>query len=236
MRFAREPVERWPMDTWLIREYVWAIYDGYLRACLELERYEECRRFAGEGMERYPNVMLFPWWHGLARVRGGEVEAGLRDLQEIERRFVAPWYVRRDIGDVYERLGQDADAWGWYCAAARSSGDMRSRIPMLARMGRLLERLERCSLAMDHLLLAWALAAREVVHGQNSPPAAATRSGIPGAPCGGAQSIGRAAGASAGPGPAAGGMPAGLGWGPAVSIQAKQPSKMRAVKYLTSQR
>jgi tetratricopeptide (TPR) repeat protein len=257
VRFAREPVERWPMETWLIREYVWAIYDGYLkanggtpeeeeapaeerpgfevrvkaarrilklsreelprtravlaicrvakarrewatvlefaqaldpeslsdetreqdgrslpsdrqqwlghvtRACLELERYEECRRFACEGMERYPNVMLFPWWHGLARVRGGEAEAGLRDLEEIERRFVAPWYVRRDIGEVYERLGRDADAWGWYCAAARSSGEMRSRIPMLARMGQLLERLDRCSLALDHVLLAWAMAARE---------------------------------------------------------------------------
>ncbi len=257
MSFAREPVERWPMDTWLIREYVWAIYDGYLkvngtgdeeeeeeasqrpefevmvkaacrilklsseelprtravfavcreakarrewamvlefaqeldpkglsdepraqngralpsdrqqwlgqitRACLELERYEECRRFAREGMERYPNVMLFPWWHGLARVRSGEVEAGLRDLEEIERRFVTPWYVRRDIGDVCERLGQDPEAWGWYCAAARSSGDMRSRIPMLARMGRLLERLDRGSLALDHLRLAWALAAQE---------------------------------------------------------------------------
>src|SRR5713101_5435885 len=32
VRFAREPVERWPMETWLIREYVWAIYDGYLKA------------------------------------------------------------------------------------------------------------------------------------------------------------------------------------------------------------
>src|SRR5713101_7356991 len=30
--FAREPVDRWPMETWLIREYVWAIYDGYLKA------------------------------------------------------------------------------------------------------------------------------------------------------------------------------------------------------------
>jgi hypothetical protein len=257
VRFAREPVERWPLETWLIREYVWAIYDGYLkangegaegeaappedrpgfevmvkaarrilklsqealprtrtvlaicrvakarrewatviefaqtldpetlsdeareqngralpsdrqqwlghltRACLELERYEECRRFAGEGMERYPTVMFFPWWHGLARARGGEAEAGLRELEEVERRFAAPWYVRRDIGDVCERFGRDADAWGWYCAAARSPGAMLSRIPLLTRMGQLLERLDRCPLALDHLLLAWSLAARE---------------------------------------------------------------------------
>jgi hypothetical protein len=30
--FAREPLARWPMDTWLIREYVWAIYDDFLKA------------------------------------------------------------------------------------------------------------------------------------------------------------------------------------------------------------
>lgn len=257
VRFAREPVERWPMETWLIREYVWAIYDGYLktnddgaeeegttgekpsefevmvkaarrilklgreelprtrtvlaicrvaksrrewatvlefaqeldprtlsdeareqkghllpsdrqqwlghvtRACLELERYEECRRFAREGMECYPNLMLFPWWHALARVRSGEVEDGLRELEAVERRFVAPWYVRRDIAEVYERCGNDPGAWNWYCAAARSAGALTSRITMLARMGHLLERLDRCSLALDHLLLAWALAARE---------------------------------------------------------------------------
>src|SRR5437879_2552908 len=30
--FAREPRKRWPEDLWLRREYVWAVYDGYLKA------------------------------------------------------------------------------------------------------------------------------------------------------------------------------------------------------------
>lgn len=257
VRFAREPVERWPLDTWLIREYVWAIYDGYLkvrgegdaepeapaeerpefavmvkaarrilklseeelprtravfaicraararsewptviefiqtldpemlsdeareqngrtlpsdrqqwlyimtRACLELERYEECRRFAREGMERYPSMMHFPRWHALAQVRSGEGEAGLDELRAIERQYMAPWYLRREIAEAYEQLGRDAEAWEWYCAAARSPGEIRSRISTLAQMGQLLERLDRGPLALDHLALAWTLAARE---------------------------------------------------------------------------
>src|SRR5438552_737194 len=39
--FAREPVERWPTEVWLIREYVWAIYVGYLRAAVDTAEEEE---------------------------------------------------------------------------------------------------------------------------------------------------------------------------------------------------
>jgi hypothetical protein len=112
------------------------------RACLELERYEECRRFAREGMERYAPVMFFPRWHALAQIRGGEAEAGLEELKAVERRFFAPWYVRREIAEACEQLGRDAEAWEWYSAAARSPGEMRNRAAMLAQMGHLLERLD----------------------------------------------------------------------------------------------
>jgi tetratricopeptide (TPR) repeat protein len=257
VRFARTPVERWPLDTWLIREYCWAIYDGYLRqsseveeeaeepaetgaefelkvkaarrilklchedlprvrtvfaicreakarglwalalefaqaldpaklseevrqyqgrpvpsdrqrwlsivtrACLELERYDDALRHAREGMEQYPHVLFYPWWHALALIRQGRVQAGVRELEEVHRHFVAPWYIPRDIADAYELLEQHETAWRWYCAAAMSSGDLKSRIPMLARMAEPLQRLDRWPLAFDHLLLAWSLAARE---------------------------------------------------------------------------
>jgi tetratricopeptide (TPR) repeat protein len=257
VQFAREPVDRWPLDTWLIREYCWAIYDGYLkqntdeeeeeegraegrpgfevrvkaarrilklsredlpraramfaicreakahgqwdlalefaqaidpatlsddprqmrgqtlpsdrqqwlylvtRAHLELGHYDECLELAREGRDRYPVVLFFPWWHALAQVRQGHVEAGLRELEEVHRRFVSPWYIRRDIAEAYAALGWDEDAWRWYCAAARSAGDLRSRASMLLCMSETLARLSQLRPALDHLLLAWALAARE---------------------------------------------------------------------------
>jgi hypothetical protein len=30
--FGRQPVEQWPAHQWLIREYVWAVYEGYRRS------------------------------------------------------------------------------------------------------------------------------------------------------------------------------------------------------------
>jgi hypothetical protein len=39
--FGRQPVERWPEATWLIREYVWAIYTGYLKAGPEADADDE---------------------------------------------------------------------------------------------------------------------------------------------------------------------------------------------------
>lgn len=257
VRFAREPVDRWPMDTWLVREYVWAIYDGYLktngkgeeedeapgeeqrefavmvkaarrilklsweelprlrtvfaicreararrqwalvlefaltldpvklpdqqpeqdedrlpsplqrwlyyvtRAHLELGHYDECLKLAREGIERYPQVMFFPWWHALARIGQGYAEQGLAELKRLPHRYAPQWYVLRDIAQTYEKLSRDEEAWRWYCAAARSPGELKGRIPMLVRMGQLLERLDRCELALEHLLLAWVVAARE---------------------------------------------------------------------------
>jgi tetratricopeptide (TPR) repeat protein len=255
--FARQPVEQWPRELWLIREYVWAIYEGYLkgsagddeegepaedgkqnfdvlvkatrrilklspdelprrravfsvcraakalgrwpvvlefamalereqlpdvvserdghpvasplqqwlyivtRAHLELENYDECLQFAREGMERYPHVMFFPWWHALAQVRRGNVDAGLRELEQVHHGYVAPWYVRRDIAEANERLGKDEEAWRWYSAAALSPGEPKGRIPMLGQMAQLLDRLGRRTVALGHLLLAWTLAAQE---------------------------------------------------------------------------
>jgi hypothetical protein len=105
--------------------------------------------------------MFFPWWHALAQVRGGEAEVGLRELEQVHRGYVAPWYLRRDIAEANERLGRDEEAWRWYCGAALSPGELKSRVPMLGVMARILDRLSRYPLALDHLLLAWALAARE---------------------------------------------------------------------------
>jgi tetratricopeptide (TPR) repeat protein len=255
--FARQPVERWPEAMWLIREYVWAIYTGYLKAgaeadeedeavaeedsgfavrvkaarrilklsreelprtraifaiCREARRrrqwplvlefamaldgaalsdepreengrplpslrqqwlshvtrahletgcYDACLQLAREGMERYPHVLYFPWWHALARVRSGNVEEGIFELEQLQQRFLSPWYLRRDLAEAYARLHRDEEAWRCYCEAANSAGEMKHRLPMLAEMAQLLERQERWDLALDHLRLAWALAARE---------------------------------------------------------------------------
>jgi tetratricopeptide (TPR) repeat protein len=254
--FGRQPVEQWPAHQWLIREYVWAVYEGYLRsgadhpeeegttaepdgefpvmikatrrilklsqeelpqaravfalckearrrgqwpvvlefamlldrealsdephvvngrvlpshrqqwlshvtrAHLELAQYDACTMFAQEGRERYPEVLFFRWWHAQAQVRRGNVAEGLRELEEIEERFTAQWYVRRDLADACERLGRDEDAWRWHCRAASLFGEMQRGASMLPRMGALLERQGHWELALDHLQLAWALAAR----------------------------------------------------------------------------
>jgi hypothetical protein len=49
--FARQPVQRWPSDQWLMREYVWAIYEGYLKAGPEAEEAEESSADAGRGFD-----------------------------------------------------------------------------------------------------------------------------------------------------------------------------------------
>jgi tetratricopeptide (TPR) repeat protein len=254
--FGHRPVEQWPAHQWLIGEYVWAVYEGYLRsradqpeeegataepdnefavmikaarrilkltqeelpraravfalckearrrgqwpvvlefamaldrealsdephtvngrvlpshrqqwlahvtrAHLELARYDACLTFAQEGRESYPEVLFFPWWHAQAQVRRGNVAEGLQELEQIEERFTAQWYVRRDLADACEQLGRDADAWGWYCRAAGLFGELQRGVSLLPRMATLLERQERRDLALEHLQLAWALSAR----------------------------------------------------------------------------
>ena len=74
------------------------------RANLETGDYDACLELAREGIERYPEVLFFPLWHALARVRRGDGEEGLLELQEVDRRFPRQWYVQRDIAETCEEV------------------------------------------------------------------------------------------------------------------------------------
>jgi tetratricopeptide (TPR) repeat protein/cold shock CspA family protein len=251
VEFAREPLRRWPDDESPVREYVWAVYEGYLghgasavleregagfqtkvtaarrilemspdemlrrltvfaicreagmcgrwdlvldfarcldgeqlparavglpghsrlsdqqrwfylvtRAHLELGDNDACIETALDASRRFPDDVFFRWWRALALVRRGSTEEGLGELLQVNRRFPPQWAIRRDIAEAYQRSERYEDAWRWFCEAAAAPGDLKERIPMLTGMAHLLERMAKWPLAYDHLLLAWALAAR----------------------------------------------------------------------------
>lgn len=134
----------------------WSFY--ITRSSLELGHYDECKKYARNAIEKFPNDSLyFYWWEALANICMGDIEEGLHQLEYINMRFPRQWYIQRDIADAHVRLGQYDNAWTWYCRAASMQGDIKGRITMLKLMCDLLQRLGHWQATYDHLLLTWAI-------------------------------------------------------------------------------
>jgi len=128
------------------------------RSSLELGLYDECKKYAHDAIEKFPeDSFFFRWWEALANTRLGSIEEGLHQLEYLNMRFRKEWYVQRDIAEAHMRLGQYDDAWLWFCRAASNQGDIKGRITMLKSMVDLLQRLEHWQATYEHLLLIWAI-------------------------------------------------------------------------------
>lgn len=129
-----------------------------IRALLELERYEECIVYAREASEKFPEDSFhFQRWEALAKIRMGQVEDGLRQLEYINMRFPKQWYIQSDIANAHVQLGQYEDALLWFCRAASMPGDIKGRIITLKSMCDVLQRLAYWQAVYEHLRLVWAI-------------------------------------------------------------------------------
>lgn len=129
------------------------------RALLESERYEECIAQAHEASEKLPENERFHFlrWETLARVRMGQAEEGLKQLEYINVRYPKQWYVQSDIASVLVQLGQYEPALLWFCRSMSMPGDLKGRIATLKSMCEILQRLERWQVVYEHLRLIWAI-------------------------------------------------------------------------------
>jgi tetratricopeptide (TPR) repeat protein len=118
----------------------------------------ECMEYARAAIEKYPDDSLhFRRWEALAKIRSGQVQDGLSQLEDANVRFGKQWYIQCDIANAYVRLGRFDVAWLWYCRAALLPGDIKGRIVMLRSMCDLLQRLERWQAVYEHLRLVLAI-------------------------------------------------------------------------------
>jgi len=128
------------------------------RGSLELGEYDQCLLYAHTAMEKFPNESFhFHRWEALAKIRMGQVEEGLKQLEHVNTRFPKQWYVQSDIANAYIRLEQYEEAWLWFCKAASAPGDIRGRIGMLVTMVDVLQRVEQWQTMYDHLRLVWTI-------------------------------------------------------------------------------
>lgn len=136
----------------------WLFY--MTRVLLELDRYDECILYAHEAIAAFPqDCLYFRWWEGLAKIRLGQVQEGLSQLEHVNIHFPKQWYIQRDIANAYVRLGQYDDAWLWFCRAVTMPGDIKGRVVILRSMCDLLQRFERWQEVYEHLRLVWAVEA-----------------------------------------------------------------------------
>lgn len=141
------------------QQWLFAITRAYFEQGVhEPEAYNACLMYAHKAIEEFPDDSFhFQRWEALVKIRTGQIEEGLEQLNHINMRFPKQWYVQKDIADAYVTLGRLEDAWIWFCRAAIAPGDIKGRIMMLRSMINVLQRLEQWQDVYHHLLLAWAV-------------------------------------------------------------------------------
>lgn len=126
------------------------------RAMFELERYDECITHAREASEKFPQESFhFQRWEALAKIRMGQVEDGLKQLEYLNMRFPKQWYIQSAIAKAHVRLGQYDDALLWFCRAGNMPGDIKGRIVPLKSMCEVLQHLAHWQAVYEHLRLIW---------------------------------------------------------------------------------
>ncbi|MGB5056866.1 MAG: tetratricopeptide repeat protein [Nitrospirales bacterium] len=129
-------------------------YVSRARALLELERYDEARVFAHEGIEEFPDELFLARTAALALARSGNVQDGADGLRQLLTHRRADWYVKADLAEMEYHLGNHVEAYRLMCEAVSNQQDDEYKLGYFVTLGRISVALNRFDIAAEHVELA----------------------------------------------------------------------------------
>lgn len=137
---------------------VW--YVGRARALLELERYDEARAFAQQGLAEFPDELFLARTAALALAGSGDVQGGATELRKLLDHRRGGWYIKADLADLERRLNNYTEAFRLMCEAMSNSQDDEFKLSAFVTMARIGLALNKLEIAAEHVALAKAVRAQ----------------------------------------------------------------------------
>lgn len=95
-------------------------YIHYSHALIELERYEEARRMALEGLQEFPGELFLARNAALALASSGDINGGIRELRPLLNHPRGGPYLKADLGELEYKLGHLDEAQRLLCEVVLS--------------------------------------------------------------------------------------------------------------------
>ena len=90
-------------------------YVGRARALYELERYEEARDFAQQGLQEFPNEVFLLRIAALSLAELGQLEDAINEMRDLLLHPRADWYFKNDLAELEMRAGHVEEAYRLVC-------------------------------------------------------------------------------------------------------------------------
>lgn len=133
----------------------WTWYVNRAHALLKLNRFEEARLFAQEGLVEFPNDVFLRRIIALSLARSGDWESGIVEMRQLLIHPRSDWYVRAELAEMEYRIGNYSEAYRLICEAmlaTRQTSEYRLRyFVILAKIALALHKTE---VAAAHITLA----------------------------------------------------------------------------------
>jgi tetratricopeptide (TPR) repeat protein/cold shock CspA family protein len=134
-------------------------YVGRARALLEVERYDEARSFAQQGLVEFPEELFLARTAALALARSGNVQGGADELHKLLTHKRADWYMKADLAELEYRLGNHAEAYRLMCEAVSNPQEDKYKLSCFVTLGEIAMALGKLNIAAEHVALAKAVRA-----------------------------------------------------------------------------
>jgi len=134
-------------------------YVGRARALLELERFDDARVFAQQGIVEFPDELFLARTAALALARSGKLDEAADELRKLLNHRRADWYIKADLADVEFSRGNRAEAFRIMSDAVSNSQDDEYKLGCFVTLGKIALEMGKLDITAEHVALAKAVRA-----------------------------------------------------------------------------
>jgi tetratricopeptide (TPR) repeat protein len=130
-------------------------YINRARALLELQRWDEARRFAQEGLAKFPESIFLRRTAALALARSGDLEGGIAEMRALLSHPRADWYIKAELAEMEYQAHNFQESYRLICEAmlaTRQSGEYK--VGYFVTLAQIALALNKIDVAAAHITLA----------------------------------------------------------------------------------
>lgn len=130
-------------------------YVNRARALLELQRFDEARRCAQDGLAEFPDEVFLRRTAALALAQSGDLDGGIAEMRSLLTHPRADWYMKAELAEMEYRAGNFSEAYRLICEAmldTRQSGEYR--LGYFVTLANIALALNKIDVAAAHVTLA----------------------------------------------------------------------------------
>lgn len=133
-------------------------YVNYANALLQLERFDEARQFAQDGLASIPNEVFLRRTAALALASSGDLAGGIAEMRSLLTHPRADWYMKAELAELEYLFGNHTEAYRLICDSISSTYQPAEyKLEYFVTLAKVALILGKLDVAAEHITLARAI-------------------------------------------------------------------------------